>query len=121
MCGFCSIGDPVVDNAKSPGIDTVDITGGAPELNPFFRHLVVQVGFNPSLPITVKDKADMTKARALGKTVMDRCNLAVLFEKGQEDLAEFLANQGVNVVASLPCYTPDNTDRQRGKRVFDDR
>lgn len=86
----------------SPTIDTVDITGGAPELNPFFRHLV-------------------TRAREMGRTVIDRCNLAVLFEKGQEDLPDFLADQGVNVVASLPCYTPDNTDKQRGKRVFDDR
>lgn len=87
---------------NSPSIDTVDITGGAPELNPYFRLLV-------------------TEARKLGKKVMDRCNLAVLFEKGQEDLAEFLSEQGVDVVASLPCYTPDNTDKQRGKRVFDDR
>ncbi|GAB7359199.1 hypothetical protein MBLNU230_g5266t1 [Neophaeotheca triangularis] len=56
----------------------------------------------------------------MGKKVIDRCNLAVLFEKGQEDLAGFLASQDVSVVASLPCYTPDNTDKQRGKRVFDD-
>lgn len=57
----------------------------------------------------------------MGRTVIDRCNLVVLFERGQEDLAHFLADQGVNIVASLPCYTPDNTDGQRGKRVFDDR
>ena len=87
---------------NSPSIDTVDITGGAPELNPCFRLLVAE-------------------ARKLGKKVIDRCNLAVLFEKGQEDLAQFLSEQGVDVVASLPCYTPDNTDKQRGKRVFDDR
>lgn len=57
----------------------------------------------------------------MGKTVVDRCNLVVLFEKGQEDLAEFLAKESVNIIASLPCYTPDNTDKQRGKKVFDDR
>ncbi|TKX24964.1 hypothetical protein C1H76_2807 [Elsinoe australis] len=85
----------------SPSIDTVDITGGAPELNPHFRKLVKE-------------------ARAMGKVVIDRCNLAVLFENGQQDLARFLSEQDVNIVASLPCYTPDNTDRQRGKRVFDD-
>lgn len=57
----------------------------------------------------------------MGRTVIDRCNLVVLFENGQEDVAEFLAEQGVNIIASLPCYTPDNTDRQRGRRVFDRR
>lgn len=57
----------------------------------------------------------------MGKEVIDRCNIVVLFEEGQDDLAQFLAGQGVNIVASLPCYTPDNTDRQRGKRVFEDR
>ncbi|KAK6370391.1 hypothetical protein LTR64_005632 [Lithohypha guttulata] len=86
---------------KTPSIETVDITGGAPELNPHFRTLVVE-------------------ARKLGKSVIDRCNLVVLFEKGQEDLAPFLAENGVHVVASLPCYTEDNTDKQRGRRVFED-
>lgn len=57
----------------------------------------------------------------MGKEVIDRCNIVVLFEDGQDDLPQFLAEQGVNIVASLPCYTPDNTDRQRGKRVFEDR
>lgn len=57
----------------------------------------------------------------MGKIVIDRCNLVVLFEQGQEDLATFLANQGVNIVASLPCYAPENTDKQRGRRVFNDR
>lgn len=57
----------------------------------------------------------------MGKIVIDRCNLVVLFEKGQEDLAGFLAEQGLTIIASLPCYTPSNTDRQRGKQVFDDR
>ncbi|HET6545792.1 MAG TPA: arsenosugar biosynthesis radical SAM (seleno)protein ArsS [Rhodanobacteraceae bacterium] len=84
----------------APGVHTVDITGGAPELNPHFRELVVA-------------------ARALGKKVIDRCNLTVLFEDGQEDTAEFLAAQGVTVVASLPCYTRANVEKQRGLGVFE--
>lgn len=79
--------------------DTLDITGGAPELNPHFRRLSAY-------------------ARGLGKTVYDRCNLTVLFEPGQEDTAEFLAEQGITVIASLPCYTPANVEKQRGKGVF---
>jgi radical SAM/Cys-rich protein len=77
----------------------LDITGGAPELNPHFRHLVVE-------------------ARRLGVHVMDRCNLTILGERGHEDLADFLAAQRVEVIASLPCYLEDNVDRQRGKGVF---
>jgi len=86
--------------AQNPQLDTLDLTGGAPELNPHFRGLV-------------------RGARRLGRKVMDRCNLTVLFEPGQEDTAEFLADQGVTVVASLPCYTRENVDAQRGKRVFE--
>ena len=81
-------------------IQTLDLTGGAPELNPQFRRLV-------------------QAARAMGVTVIDRCNLTILFEPGQEDLAEFLADQQVEVVASLPCYSVANVDRQRGEGVFD--
>ncbi|HHH36980.1 MAG TPA: radical SAM/Cys-rich domain protein [Gammaproteobacteria bacterium] len=81
------------------GIRTLDLTGGAPELNPHFRYLV-------------------REARHLGVHVMDRCNLTILEEPGQEDLAEFLAAQEVEVVASLPCYLEENVDRQRGKGVF---
>ncbi|MBU6415629.1 MAG: arsenosugar biosynthesis radical SAM protein ArsS [Xanthomonadaceae bacterium] len=84
----------------APGVHTVDLTGGAPELNPHFRMLV-------------------RGARNLGKTVIDRCNLTVLFRPGQEDTAEFLAEQGVNVVASLPCYTQDRVEKQRGLHVFE--
>jgi radical SAM/Cys-rich protein len=80
-------------------ISTLDITGGAPELNPHFRRLV-------------------TGARTRGVRVMDRCNLTVLEEPGQEDLAQFLADEQVEVVASMPCYLEDNVDRQRGKGVF---
>jgi len=82
------------------GMKTLDITGGAPELNPHFRDLIV-------------------RARELGVHVLDRCNLTILEEPGCEDLAEFLARQGVEVVASLPCYSSENVDRQRGKGVFE--
>lgn len=84
---------------SSPRIETLDITGGAPELNPNFRLLV-------------------TQARRLGRHIIDRCNLTVLFERGQEDLAEFLADNHIEVVASLPCYTAENVDQQRGRGVF---
>lgn len=84
---------------KKHDISTLDLTGGAPELNPHFRQLV-------------------TKARAMGVDVIDRCNLTVLFVSGQEGLAEFLADQEVHVVASMPCYMQDNVDRQRGKGVY---
>ena len=81
-------------------IGTLDLTGGAPELNAHFRDLV-------------------RRARALGVHVIDRCNLTILQEPGQEDLATFLAAQQVEVVASLPCYLEDNVDRQRGNGVFE--
>jgi len=81
-------------------ISTLDITGGAPELNPHFRRLV-------------------RAARDLGVRVIDRCNLTILEMAGQEDLAEFLKLEQVEIVASLPCYLADNVDRQRGKGVFE--
>jgi radical SAM/Cys-rich protein len=81
-------------------LGTLDVTGGAPELHPAFRRLVAA-------------------ARDRGVRVIDRCNLTILLEPGQEDLAAFLAGHGVEVVASLPCYLEDNVDRQRGKGVFD--
>lgn len=61
------------------------------------------------------------QAHSLGKQVIDRCNLVVLFEKDQQDLVQFLAHHQVHVVASLPCYTEENTDKQRGRRVHKDR
>ena len=85
--------------AESPGVTTVDITGGAPELNPSFRWLV-------------------DEARRLGRHVIDRCNLTVLFEPGMDDLAAFLAERDVEIVASLPCYSAKNVDEQRGHGVF---
>ena len=78
----------------------LDLTGGAPEMNPEFRRLVVA-------------------ARRAGVHVIDRCNLTILSEPGYEDLAEFLADHEVEIYASLPCYLEDNVDRQRGKGVFD--
>ncbi len=89
----------VLQLLKGGRIRTLDLTGGAPELNPNFRHLV-------------------REARRLGVHVMDRCNLTILEEPGQEGLAEFLAQQGVEIVASLPCYLEDNVNRQRGDGVF---
>ncbi len=82
------------------GVRTLDLTGGAPELHEGFRGLV-------------------QAARAQGVRVIDRCNLTVLSEPGQEGLATFLATQGVEVVASLPCYSAANVDRQRGDGVFE--
>ena len=84
---------------KKNSVDTIDITGGAPELNPHFRFFVKEL-------------------RLLGKNIIDRCNLTVLFELGQEDTAEFLANNRIKIIASLPCYEKDNVDSQRGKGVF---
>jgi radical SAM/Cys-rich protein len=86
--------------AQNPGVGTVDITGGAPELNPSFRYLV-------------------RESRRLGRRVISRCNLTILFEPGQEDLADFLAEQGTELIASLPCYTAETVDGQRGRGVFE--
>ncbi len=90
----------VIAFLMASGIKTLDITGGAPELNPHFRGLV-------------------TAARGLGAHVMDRCNLTVLEQPGQEDTAQFLADNQVEVVASLPCYLESNVDAQRGAGVFE--
>ena len=94
------IADVILDFLRRQRVSTLDITGGAPELNPQFRHLVCE-------------------ARKLGVKVMDRCNLTILEQPGQETLAEFLASERVEVVASMPCYLQDNVERQRGKGVFD--
>ncbi len=85
---------------KKRGIKTLDLTGGAPEMHDLFRDIVV-------------------RATAMGVHVIDRCNLTILFEEGYSDLAQFLASHGVEVVASLPCYSSENVDKQRGKGVFD--
>ena len=90
----------VIEYMKTAGVSLLDVTGGAPELNPCFRFLV-------------------DAAVGHGVRVIDRCNLTILLEPGQEDLAEFLADRRVDVVASLPCYLDENVDRQRGRGVFD--
>ena len=94
------VADRIVELLRaSEGLATVDITGGAPELNGSFRPLV-------------------RVARELGFEVIDRCNLTVLFEPNQEDLAEFLAEHSVRVIASLPCYLEENVEKQRGSGVY---
>lgn len=92
--------DLVLEVLRTRRLDTLDLTGGAPELNRHFRRLVAA-------------------ARALGVRVIDRCNLTILSEPGHEDLAEFLAAHEVEVTASLPCYSLERVDRQRGDGVFD--
>lgn len=94
------VGERIIELLKnSPNIKLVDITGGAPELNQNFK------------PITLA-------ARALGFEVIDRCNLTVFFEDGYSDLPEFLRDNSVHVVASLPCYSKENVEKQRGSGVF---
>jgi radical SAM/Cys-rich protein len=95
-----AVADTVLQFLERRRVSTLDITGGAPELNANFRRLV---------------KA----ARAMDVRVMDRCNLTILEVEGQEDLAAFLAAAQVEIVASMPCYQESNVDRQRGKGVFD--
>jgi radical SAM/Cys-rich protein len=92
----------IIEN--SPSIDTIDITGGAPELNENFRYLIEKC-------------RKMTNRPPLD--IIDRCNLTVLSEPKQENLGEFLASNKIHIVASLPCYGPKNVDMQRGNGVFD--
>ena len=92
--------DAVIDYLSDVGLASLDITGGAPELNPGFRRLV-------------------RAAREMGMHVIDRCNLTVLLEPGQEETAEFLADNKVEIVASLPCYLKGNVESQRGEGVYD--
>jgi radical SAM/Cys-rich protein len=92
--------DEVIHFLAASDIHTLDLTGGAPELNPGFRRLV-------------------RAARSRGIRVIDRCNLTVLLEPGQEDTAGFLANNKVEIVASLPCYIKENVDNQRGEGVYE--
>lgn len=84
---------------ENPEIKTLDLTGGAPEMNPHFREMV-------------------SAAREMGRKVIDRCNLTILLAKGYEYLAEFLAENQVEIVASLPCYIEENTDSQRGEGAY---
>lgn len=89
----------VVAFLQASGVRQLDLTGGAPELHPRFRDLV-------------------SAARTLGVDVIDRCNLTILEEPGQEGLAEFLAGHRVGIIASLPCYLEENVESQRGKGVY---
>ena len=91
--------DLVLNFIKKEQIHTLDLTGGAPEMNPHFQYLV-------------------TQARSMAITVIDRCNLVILEEPGFEDTAQFLAENKVVITASLPCYLEDNVDKQRGKGTF---
>jgi radical SAM/Cys-rich protein len=92
--------DSVLRFLQNTSIPTLDITGGAPELHPDFDYLV-------------------ESARKLGRHVMDRCNLTVIFEPGKHYLPEFFAEHSVELVCSLPCYSQENVDKQRGKGTFD--
>lgn len=91
--------EDIIRFLRDSNIKKLDLTGGAPELNPFFRHLV-------------------SEAHAMGIHIIDRCNLTVLHQPAQEDTADFLAQHNVEVVASLPCYLEENVDGQRGDGVF---
>jgi radical SAM/Cys-rich protein len=91
--------DLVLKFIERERIQTLDLTGGAPEMNPHFKKLLMQ-------------------ARAMGVRVIDRCNLVILQEPGHQELAEFLADNEVEIVASLPCYLENNVDKQRGKGTF---
>lgn len=86
--------------AEEANIEKVDLTGGAPEMNPHFRKFCARL-------------------LSLGIQITSRCNITVLYEPGQEDLAEWYAKNNIRLVCSLPCYTEDNVDAQRGKGVFD--
>jgi radical SAM/Cys-rich protein len=90
----------VLDFLSKKNIKKLDLTGGAPEMNPGFFTLIRQ-------------------ARDLGVHVIDRCNLTVLTEPGYRDMPRFLADNKVEVIASMPCYLEENVDAQRGKGVFD--
>ncbi len=96
-----AIVDDVIAALDRLDVETLDLTGGAPELHPEFRRLV-------------------REGRRRDIEVIDRCNLTVLFEPGQETLAAFLAREEVTVVASLPCYLEENVEQQRGKGVYGD-
>ncbi len=91
--------DLVLEYIHKHPIKTLDLTGGAPEINVNFKYLVQE-------------------ARSTGMEVIDRCNLTILEEPGYEDIAVFLAGQGVTVTASLPCYMEQNVEKQRGKNVY---
>ncbi len=94
--------DRIVDWLEKTDIPTVDLTGGAPEMIPDFRYFIQRIG-----------------ALQLPRHVIDRCNLAILLERGYEDLSEFLAMNKAEIIASMPCYSPENVNAQRGEGVFE--
>jgi radical SAM/Cys-rich protein len=94
--------DRIIDWLVKTDIPTVDLTGGAPEMIPDFRYFIEQV-----------------KSLQPARHVIDRCNLTILLERGYEDLAPFLARNKVEIIASMPCYSPENVNAQRGEGVFE--
>jgi radical SAM/Cys-rich protein len=94
--------DRIVDWLAQTDIPIVDLTGGAPEMIPDFRYFVCRV-----------------KALQPSRHVIDRCNLTILLERGYEDLPNFLARKKVEIIASMPCYSPENVNAQRGEGVFE--
>src|SRR5947207_9040984 len=94
--------DRIIDWLAKTDIPTVDLTGGAPEMIPDFRYFIMQIG-----------------SLELRRHVIDRCNLTILLERGYEDLSEFLAMTKVEIIASMPCYSPENVNAQRGEGVFE--
>ena len=94
--------DRIIDWLAKTEIPTVDFTGGAPEMIPDFRYFV-----------------DRAKELQPSRHVIDRCNLTILLEPGYEDLAHFLAKHSVEIIASMPCYSPENVNAQRGEGVFE--
>ncbi|PYJ64139.1 MAG: radical SAM protein [Verrucomicrobia bacterium] len=94
--------DRIIDWLARTDVPTVDLTGGAPEMIPDFRYFIEQV-----------------KSLLPHRHIIDRCNLTILLERGYEDLAAFLARNEVEIVASMPCYTPENVNAQRGEGVFE--
>jgi radical SAM/Cys-rich protein len=94
--------DRIIDWLSKTDIPTVDLTGGAPEMIPDFRYFIEQV-----------------KSLQPHRHIIDRCNLTILLERGYVHLAEFLATNKVEIIASMPCYTPENVNAQRGERVFE--
>src|SRR5262249_6062995 len=94
--------DRMIDWLAKTDIPVVDVTGGAPEMIPDFRYLIER--------LTALDPP---------RHIIDRCNLTILLEPGYEDLPEFLAKRKVEIIASMPCYTPENVNTQRGEGVFE--
>src|SRR5437764_9784615 len=94
--------DRIVDWLAQTDIPTIDLTGGAPEMVPEFRYFV-----------------DRVKALHPPRHLIDRCNLTILLEAGYEELASFLAGHRIEIIASMPCYSPENVNAQRGEGVFD--